>query len=248
MTGQQVHEKVVKLLMRGIFTQKLKPGSKLAPERELSKQINVDRTSLRVALKQLEAMNVLDIRQGDGIYVKDYLQHAGIDFLSLLLSQEKDDSQELIVDEYFIDEMWDFWTAIFPQILKMAAHRISARDVRAFAALFAEELENLDNKEKLIELQEKQQDLVAEVANNMIFILLSNSTRPMRRRIIEMFINNIDRETLEKYIATKMSLINDYTKETSSVIVAEKTRDILAHMSQAVKGAFPQKGTAKTTI
>ncbi|MDD5712732.1 MAG: GntR family transcriptional regulator [Smithellaceae bacterium] len=239
-TNQRVHEKVVTNLMRDIFSEKLKPGSKLPPERELSQQLNVDRTSLRVALKQLEAMNVLDIKRGDGIYVRDYLQNAGIDFFGLLLTKDSKDS-EMIVNDFFVDEIWDFWTAVFPEILKMAAHRITARDVRAFAALIAEELEHLDDLERLIELEERQQDLVAQVANNMIFLLLSNSTRPMRRKIVEDYVHTADRETLKKFIEIKMDLTTEYMKETSSQAVADKTREILAQMHRQAKAQSSQK-------
>jgi len=43
--------------------------------------MKVDRASLRIGLKHLELMNVLTIRQGDGIYVRDYMKGASIDFL-----------------------------------------------------------------------------------------------------------------------------------------------------------------------
>ena len=72
MAGKQRYQEVVHSLLRRIFTRQLAPGTKLAPERQLAKDMDIDRTSLRVALKQLESMQVLDIRQGDGIYVRDY--------------------------------------------------------------------------------------------------------------------------------------------------------------------------------
>ena len=81
MVNKQSHQKVSTTLMRDIFFRKLKPGEKLPSERELADSMNVDRTTLRVALKQLEAMQLLEIRRGDGIYVKDFLKNAGIDFL-----------------------------------------------------------------------------------------------------------------------------------------------------------------------
>ena len=130
--------------------------------------MKVDLSSLRIGLKQLESMNVLDIKQGDGIYVKDYVQHAGIDFLGLLFSQKDENEQKMIVDDYFVDEIWEFWTAVFPEILKMAANRFSPRDVKVIVGLMNEEIANLDDREKVIELQEKQQDLIVKVANNTI--------------------------------------------------------------------------------
>jgi len=96
----------------------------------------------------------------------------------------------------------------------MAANRFSPRDVKAIAGLFNEELASLDDREKVIELQEKQQDLVVRVANNTIFLLLANSTRPMRRKIIELFVNSIDRKTLETFAKAKVRLLKEYTSNT----------------------------------
>jgi GntR family transcriptional regulator, transcriptional repressor for pyruvate dehydrogenase complex len=244
MANQQVPEKVVRILMRDIFNNKLKPGTKLPPAKEISRQMKVDLSSLRIGLKQLESMNLLDIRQGDGIYVKDYVQHAGIDFLSLLFSQKDENEQKMIVDDYFVDEIWEFWTAVFPEILKMAAGRFSPRDVKVIVGLMNEELANLDDREKVIELQEKQQDLVVKVANNTIFLLLANSTRPMRRKIIEIFVHSIDRKTLEKFAKAKVMLIKEYTSGalTNSLGASEKYREMLFLTRQAVKTALSQRG------
>ena len=248
MSNQQVPEKVVRILMRDIFNNKLKPGTKLPPAKEISRQMKVDLSSLRIGLKQLESMNVLDIKQGDGIYVKDYVQHAGIDFLSLLFSQKDENEQKMIVDDYFVDEIWEFWTAVFPEILKMAANRFSPRDVKAIVELIHEELASLDDREKVIELQEKQQDLVVKVANNTIFLLLANSTRPMRRKIIELFVNSIDRKTLEKFAKAKVRLLKEYTSGTltNSLAASEKYREMLFLTRQAVKTALAQQ--AETSL
>jgi GntR family transcriptional repressor for pyruvate dehydrogenase complex len=70
MANQQVPEKVVRILMRDIFNNKLKPGTKLPSAKEISMQMKVDLSSLRIGLKQLESMNVLDIKQGDGTMLK----------------------------------------------------------------------------------------------------------------------------------------------------------------------------------
>lgn len=249
MANQQVPERVVRILMRDIFNNKLKPGTKLPPAKEISRQMKVDLSSLRIGLKQLESMNVLDIKQGDGIYVKDYVQHAGIDFLGLLFSQKDENEQKMIVDDYFVDEIWEFWTAIFPEILKMAANRFSPRDVKVIVGLMNEEIANLDDREKVIELQEKQQDLVVKVANNTIFLLLANSTRPMRRKIIELFVNSIDRITLEKFAKAKVMLIKEYTSGTlsNSLAASEKYREMLLLTRQAVKTALTQRA-AETSL
>ena len=239
MSNQQVPEKVVRILMRDIFTNKLKPGTKLPPAKEISKEINVDLSSLRIALKQLEAMNVLYIKQGDGIYVRDYLKHAGIDFIRLLFTQDEtnDNDKEWVVDECLIDEVWEYWSMFFPEMLKLAATRFSLRDMKKLRNLFDEEFKNIKDRKKVIELEEQQQDLVAEVCNNTIISLSSNSYRPMRRRIIEIFINNISEEDLQNFIETKKSLLKDFAKGTikDANDAADKYRALLSLHRQMVR-------------
>ena len=51
----------------------LRPGEKLPPERELAKQFDVSRPSLREAIQRLEAKGLLLRRQGGGTFVQSSL-------------------------------------------------------------------------------------------------------------------------------------------------------------------------------
>lgn len=57
------------------------PGEKLPPERRLASLLGVNRGSLRLALKKLEQLGLLQSRQGDGTWVKDMAHAAGIELL-----------------------------------------------------------------------------------------------------------------------------------------------------------------------
>lgn len=57
-----------------IFTEKfslgqLKPGDKLPSEAQLMQQMGVGRTALREAVRMMTAFGVIEVRQGDGMYV-----------------------------------------------------------------------------------------------------------------------------------------------------------------------------------
>src|SRR6266576_1741703 len=63
---QRVAEEIAEQLRSLILNGQYPPGSKLPPERELSKRLRVNRASLREALKKLEHLGLVRIRQGDG--------------------------------------------------------------------------------------------------------------------------------------------------------------------------------------
>ncbi len=207
MSDQQVYQKVVNILAKQIFLGKLKPESKLPTEKKLSEEMKVDRTSLRVGLKQLESMKVLSIRQGDGIYVKDYLKNAGLDFLGFTFQQFESDSDKLDVDSYIMDEIWEFWIMFFPPVLELAIKRGSTRDFKSVADLIALEEKCIMDKNKLIDVAIRLQDKIAEIVNNTIVLLLFNSCRPLRKKIIKMLVHTMDATGLKNLIDAEKAFL-----------------------------------------
>ena len=65
---EQVAEQISKLIKNG----KLKPGMRLPPERELAKQLEVSRPTVREAMIALEISGLVEVRVGSGIYVLDF--------------------------------------------------------------------------------------------------------------------------------------------------------------------------------
>ncbi len=66
---RRVHEEIAEQLRDAILDGRLLPGEKLPPERELAEQFQVNRTSLRQAIKVLEGLGLVAVRQGDGATV-----------------------------------------------------------------------------------------------------------------------------------------------------------------------------------
>lgn len=60
-----------------ILEKKLEPGDRLPPERELAQQLGVNRMTLRTALAELQATNLIVARQGSGHVVTAYQEVAG---------------------------------------------------------------------------------------------------------------------------------------------------------------------------
>lgn len=66
---QRIYETIVEQMRSMIDSLAWKPGERLPSERELTQMLRVGRTSVREALRILEAMGYIDIRPGDGSYV-----------------------------------------------------------------------------------------------------------------------------------------------------------------------------------
>ena len=229
MEDVQVHERVVNVLIKQIFSRQLKPGDKLPSERQLAKDMDVDRVSLRIGLKHLEMMNVLFIRQGDGIYVRDFLKGASIDFLRILFLQLEQTDEELLIDPYIIDELWEFWIAFYPEILKMALKSYTPRDFKTAMEILDEQLAVLNDKTRLVELELKSQELVADIAHNIIVILLSNTCRPLRKKMTEIVLCSMKDEDIKNHIKMVQQMMRTFmtsTTEGSNTII-EQYRNVL---------------------
>ncbi len=68
---KRIYEEIVQQFRELIASGDLKPGSRLLPERDLAKKLQVSRASLREALRALDMLGFVEMRQGDGTFVKD---------------------------------------------------------------------------------------------------------------------------------------------------------------------------------
>jgi GntR family transcriptional repressor for pyruvate dehydrogenase complex len=68
-TGNTAGGRVVEYVLEMIEAGRLRPGDRLPPERDLAEQVGVSRASLRSGLRSLQAMGVMNARQGSGTYI-----------------------------------------------------------------------------------------------------------------------------------------------------------------------------------
>ena len=97
----------------------LAPGDRLPSERELMKRLAVGRSTIREALRSLAMMNLVDLRPGQGSFVKDLGVQTVIrpDLLAILLDRS------VTVDLLEVRKL------IEPATVELAAHRATAEDL-----------------------------------------------------------------------------------------------------------------------
>ncbi len=110
-----------------ISTNGLAPGTRLPTEKELMANLGVSRNILREALKSLEAVGLIEIRPGDGMYVSDLDYSSVLTHMSFALSRSKQELGNLVHARLVIEV----------GSLDRAVERITDDDVRRLEANLA---------------------------------------------------------------------------------------------------------------
>jgi DNA-binding FadR family transcriptional regulator len=183
-------DRIADELIARIWSGELQPGDSLPAERALAEELGVDRTSLRMALRQLTRMKVVRALRGSGITVLDYRRHAGIDFLAAVL-----EVPGLELGGAFLIEALDHWIAAMPAVTALAFSRATPADIRALDRCFAEQLRLLDRGAELsaiVEIELDVQDAIIALVGSTALDLVANSTRALRRALGRLLLERVD--------------------------------------------------------
>jgi DNA-binding FadR family transcriptional regulator len=71
---RRLHEAVAEQLRDAVLDGRFPAGAKLPAERELAAEFRVNRTSVREAIKVLEGLGLVHVRQGDGVTVRPLVE------------------------------------------------------------------------------------------------------------------------------------------------------------------------------
>ena len=91
-----VVEKIIDSISDLIIEKKFKSGEKIPNEYQIASQLNVSRTSVREALKILNAFGVLEIKRGNGTYISNKIKSSKLDSLSYSLIMDDSTKQDVV--------------------------------------------------------------------------------------------------------------------------------------------------------
>jgi GntR family transcriptional repressor for pyruvate dehydrogenase complex len=179
---QRVAEEIVEQLRSLILTGQYAPGEKLPPERELSKRLGVNRASLREALKKLEHLGLVRIRQGDGTRVQNFMETGGIELVQHLLPLATAAQPQLIRD------LLEFRRLFGREIARIAAFRATRDGVARLIAL-ADEADRAPEALALFELDFDFYVALTQLTANHVMVLLINTVRDGVRTFMPLLSN-----------------------------------------------------------
>jgi len=125
-----------------IIRNKLQPGDKLPPEKEITAQLGVSRTAVREAIKSMEALGIIEVRQGQGMFVQSFNFEPILNNLSYSIQFNRDNLFNVLQIRKALECFY----------IKEAVQKISQKDI--------EQLERLVNRMKV--KAEQGKDFAAE--------------------------------------------------------------------------------------
>jgi GntR family transcriptional repressor for pyruvate dehydrogenase complex len=182
---QRVAEEIAEQLRSLILNGQYPPGSKLPPERELSKRLRVNRASLREALKKLEHLGLVRIRQGDGTRVQNFMETGGIELVQHLLPLATAAGKpELIRD------LLEFRRIMGREIARLAAARGSKdREGTNRLRVLADKADITTGAPELFDLDFEFYVAIAQMCGNQVMLLLINTVRDGVRGFMPLLAN-----------------------------------------------------------
>jgi GntR family transcriptional repressor for pyruvate dehydrogenase complex len=167
-------EKVLDMIAQGEF----KTGEQLPPENVLSREFGVSRTTLRESFKQLSAMGIVVIRQGEGTFVNKISPSNLIEPLMPLML--------LDMSDYDIDEIYEARSCLESSIAQIAATKRTEEDLEELRNLLNLMDSCLSNEdfEHYSQLDLQFHTKIAEASKNRIMISMYMMLNEVRTRSI----------------------------------------------------------------
>jgi DNA-binding FadR family transcriptional regulator len=125
---RRLHEDVAEQLRDAILDGRFAAGGKLPPERDLAVEFRVNRTSVREAIKVLESLGLVTVRQGDGATVRP-LVDASLEVLGPMIFHRGR------VDLAVVAEMAEVIRPLLLEMGRLAIERARQEDLAAIRGL-----------------------------------------------------------------------------------------------------------------
>lgn len=125
----RIYAEIVRQIRSLVSDGRLKSGDRLPPERELADSFQVSRTSVREALRALESTGLIEIRAGEGAFVREVSVEALVEPLALVILNQRE----------AIAELYEARRVLEPPIAGLAARRAGPDELAEMVRILEEQ-------------------------------------------------------------------------------------------------------------
>jgi len=176
-------EGVFERLRQGILAGAFPPGSRLPNERELAEALGVNRSSVREALRQLEFLELVEVRHGLGTFVRPVRDSSALQLVETLLREPGTVTVELL------RQILEFRRDITLSVVTRAAENRTSEQLARARELLAREEAAGDDPEEALRLDVELNALLGEATGNLMYRLLANLFARLIERLGPIYYN-----------------------------------------------------------
>jgi len=215
------------ILLQGIIKGQLAAGEKLPTERDLARDLEVNRSTVREALGKLESLDLVEIRHGDGVYVKDYLESGNLELIRAMIRLDEQQRDDIIT------ALLEFRTIIGPE---MAFHAAIKRTDDHLASL--EDVIWKNGRLSTLEKDIRIHHIIALASSNILYLTLLNF---FNKFVIEYGYLYFDNEENVKRSMRFHEEIYHAIKKRKAGLARKIMKDVLAYAQNAVVDTLQMK-------
>ena len=159
--NEKVTDLIIGQIRDAVLSGQLKPGDRLASEKELVSQFDVSKATLREALRALEVMGLVESRKGasGGVYITQVELQTTIHSMMNFLHFQSLSISEITMIRFMLE----------PNIARLVVAKISEEDLETLQSFInSEESDIRNNKKKDIGFHR----YLARITNNSMLILI----------------------------------------------------------------------------
>ncbi|MBR0390877.1 MAG: FadR family transcriptional regulator [Oscillospiraceae bacterium] len=119
-TESSLVDQLIEQITNAVINHELEPGERLPSEAELAEMYNVGKSSVREAVKVLQALGVIEVRRGDGTFICK--EHAG-DLFNPVLYQ-------MMIQPSDLDKLYELRRIFEPSASILAVENATEEDIK----------------------------------------------------------------------------------------------------------------------
>jgi GntR family transcriptional repressor for pyruvate dehydrogenase complex len=210
-------ERIVENLITLIKTRSLKMGDKLPSERQLCEMIGVSRPILREALKALQVMNLIDIRQGAGAYIKSLEPEDVVEHLDIVFH----------LDSSLYHDLYEARSVLEGSIAAMAADKIGDHELMLIEENIRRAAENIDDEQAFFERDLELHEMIMKAAGNRVMPVFMQSINKLALLIRQKTnaVPGIRKNTIKDHEAI-LAALNKHDRQESAAAMERHIRNV----------------------
>lgn len=130
----RIYEEIVRQIKTLVQEGKLKSGDRLPPERDLAERFKVSRTSVREAFRALESVGLIEIRPGEGTFVREVSVESLIEPLALVILTQRE----------AVGELFEARQLLEPSIAGLSARRATKEEIQEMERILDEQAREVE--------------------------------------------------------------------------------------------------------